>query len=113
MSRCTNELLCATSVAIREAELRKKNFVMAWIDYKKTYMVLHLCVVECLNMFGEAEKIKPLFNIMEKWGVICAGDPELGEVNIWRSIFPGDSLSLMTFVLETILSLILRKTKSA
>lgn len=93
--------------------MRKKNFATAWIDYMKTYMVLHPSVVECLDMFGEAEKIKPLFNIMEKWGVIRAGNLELGEVDIWRSIFPGDSLSLMAFVLEMILSLILRKTKSS
>ena len=55
---------------------------MVWIDYMKTYMVLHPSVAECLNMFGEAEKIKPLFNIMKKWGVICAGNLELAEVDI-------------------------------
>ena len=52
---------------------------------------------------------------MEKWKVmLCSGYSELGEIEIERGIFQGDSLSPLVFVLElTPLNLILRKTKAA
>ena len=52
---------------------------------------------------------------MEKWKVmLCSGNFELGEVEIKRGIFQGDSLSPLVFVLAFIpLSLILRKAKAA
>ena len=53
-----------------------------------------------------------LVNSMEKWKVmLCSGNPELGEVEIKRGIFQGDSLSHLVFVLPLIL--ILRKAKAA
>ena len=90
---------------------------MAWIDHKKAYnMVPHLWIIECLDLFGVAENIKSLLvNSMEKWKVmLCSGNSELGEVEIKRGIFQGDSLSSLVFVLAMIpLSLILRKAKAA
>ena len=52
---------------------------------------------------------------MEKWKVIlCSGNSKLGEVEIKRDIFQGDSLSPLMFVLTLIpLGLILRKAKAA
>ena len=52
---------------------------------------------------------------MEKWKVIlCLGNSELGEVEVRRGIFQGDSLSPLVFVLAFIpLSLILRRVKAA
>ena len=48
---------------------------------------------------------------MEKCKVMCSGNSELGEVEIKRDIFQGDSFSPLVFVLALIpLSLILRKT---
>ena len=54
-------------------------------------------------------------NSMEKWRVmLCAENSELGEINIKRGIFQGDSLSPLVFVLALIpLSLILTKAKAA
>ena len=54
-------------------------------------------------------------NNMEKWSVmLCAGNSELGEVEIKRGIFQGVSLSPLVFDLVLILSsLILRKAKTA
>ena len=54
-------------------------------------------------------------NSMEKWKVMLrSGNSELGEVEIKRGIFQGDSLSPLVFVLALIpLSLILRKAKAA
>ena len=90
---------------------------MAWINYKKAYdMVPYSWVIECLDLFGVAENIKSLLvNSMEKWKVmLCSGNSELGEVEIKRGIFQGDSLSPLMFVLAVIpLSLISRKTKTA
>ena len=45
--------------------------------------------------------------------MVCSGNSELGEVEIKRGIFQGDSLSPLVFVLALIpLSLILRKAKT-
>ena len=51
---------------------------------------------------------------MEKCKVmLCSGNSELGEAEVKRGIFQGDSLSLLVFVLALIpLSLILRKAKT-
>ena len=79
-------------------------------------MVPHSWIIECLGLFGVAENIKSLLvNSMEKRKVmLCSGNSELGEVEIKRGIFQGDSLSPLVFVLALIpLSLILRKAKAA
>ena len=90
---------------------------MAWIDYRKAYDVVpHSCIKECLDLFGVAANIKTLLvNSMEKRRVmLCAGNSELGEVDVKRGIFPGDSLPPIVFLLAlTPLSLILRKAKAA
>ena len=79
-------------------------------------MVPNSWIKECLDLFGVAENIKTLLvNSMKKWRVmLCAGNSELGEVDIKRGIFQGDSLSLLVFVLALIpLIVILRKAKAA
>ena len=90
---------------------------MAWIDYKKAYdMGPHSWIIASLDLFEVAENIKSLLvNSMEKWKVmLCSGNSELGEVEIKRGIFQGDSLSPLVFVLALIpLSSILRKAKVA
>ena len=82
-------------------------------------MVPHSWIKECLDFFGVAENIKTLLvNSMEKWRVmLCAENSELGEVDIKRGIFQGDSLSPLVLsplsLLALIpLSLILRKAKA-
>ena len=76
-------------------------------------MVPHSWIIECLDLFEVAENIKSLLvKSIEKWKVmLCSGNSELGEVEIKRCIFQGDSLSPLLFVLALIpLSLILRKS---
>ena len=99
-SRGTNDLLYIDRAVIIEVKSRHKNLAMAWIDYKKPYMVPHLWIIECLDLFGVAENIKSfLVNSMEKWKVmLCSRNFELGEVQIKRGIFKGDSLSPLFFV---------------
>ena len=116
-SRGTNDLLYIDRAVIKEVNSRNKNLARAWINYKKAYnMVSHSWIIECLDLFGVAENIKSLLvNNMEKWKVmLCSEKSELGEVEIKRGIFEGDSLSLLVFVLAFVpLSLILRKAKAA
>ena len=116
-SRGTNDLLYIERAVIKEVKSRNKNLAMAWIYYKKVYdMVPHSWIIKCLDLFGVAEEIKSLLvNSMEKWKVmLCSGNSELGEVEIKRGIFQGDSFSPLVFVLALIpLSLILRKVKAA
>ena len=100
-SRGTNDLLYIDRAVIIEVKSWKKNLAMAWIDCKKSYnMVPHSWIKECLELFGVAENVKILLvNSMEKWRVMfCAGNSELGDGDIKRGIFPGDSLSLLMFV---------------
>ena len=96
-SRGTNDLLCIDRAVIKEVKDRNKNLAMVWIDYKKAYhMVSYSWIIKCLDLFGVAENIKSLLvNSMEKWKVMLySGNSELGEVEIKRGIFQGDSLSL-------------------
>ena len=76
-------------------------------------MVPYTWIAECLAMFGVARIKTLLVNCMEKWRVMCAGNLELGEVDIRRGIFKGDSLSPLVFAPEFIpLRSILRKVKA-
>ena len=78
---------------------------MAWIDYKEVYdMLPHLWIKKCLLLFGVAENIKTvLVNSVERWRIMLhAGNLELGEVDIKRYLFHGDSSSPLVFVLALI-----------
>ena len=82
--------------------MRKKNLVVAWIDYKKAFdMVPHSWIVECLGMVGVSEQIKLfLSESMKAWRVdLTCNNQYLGRVDIKRGIFQGDSLSPLLFVL--------------
>ena len=97
--------------------MRKKNLVVAWIDYKKAYdMVPHSWIAECLGMVGVSEQIKHfLSESMEAWRVdLTYNNQSLGGVDIKRGIFQGGSLSPLLFVLCLIpLTVILQKSESA
>ena len=114
--RGTNDLIFIDREVIKEVKSRNKNLAMAWIDYKKAYMVPHSWIIEHLDLFGVAENIKSLLvNSIEKWkAMLCSGNSELADVEIKPGIFQGDSLSPLVFVLALIpLSLILKKAKAA
>ena len=67
-SRETNDPIYIDRAVIKEVKSRNKNSAMAWIDYKKAYvMVLHSWIIECLDLFGVGENIKSLLvNSLEK-----------------------------------------------
>ena len=77
-------------------------------------MIPHSWISECLEVFGAAENTKILLvNSQNKWKLeLTSNGLSLGNVEIRRGIFQGDSLSPLLFVLCMILlSLILREVK--
>ena len=89
---------------------------MTCIDYRKAYdLVPHSWVNECMEMFGIAENLRTfLQKSMQQWRVsLTANEEDLGEVNVKRGIFQGDSLSPLLFVLSMgLFSLILKKVNA-
>ena len=81
--------------------MRKRNLSMAWIDYKKAYnMVPHSWIIDCLETVGINEKIRRLLaESLKLWREeLIIGEENLGQVNIRRGFFQGDSLSPLLFV---------------
>ena len=75
---------------------------MAWKDYKKGYdMVPHGWISECLETFGIANNVQDfLNNSIKSWKLeLNVSGKTLGEVDIRKGIFQGDSLSPLLFVL--------------
>ena len=115
-SRGTKHQLLIDKTIMKDCKKRHTNLSMAWIDYKKAYdFVPHSWIKECMEMFGIAENVRTfLEKSMEQWKLLLTSNGEdLGEVDVKRGIFQGDSLSPMLFVLSVVpLSLILRKVKA-
>ena len=101
---------------LKECRKRHTNLAMAWVDYKKAYdFVPHSWISECMEMFGIAENVRNfLQKSMTQWKLsLTSNGEELGEVDVKRGIFQGDSLSPLLFVLSMIpLSLLLRKVQA-
>ena len=89
---------------------------MARMDYRKAFdLVPDSWVNECMEMFGIAENLRTfLQKSMQQWRLsLTANGEDLGEVNVERGIFQGDSLSSLLFVLSMVpLSLILKKVNA-
>ena len=89
---------------------------MAWIDYKKAYdMVPHSRILKCLEMVGAAKNmISIISNSMVNWKtVLTTGGMALGQVDIRRGIFQGDSFSPLLFIVIMLpLTLVLRKMRA-
>ena len=103
-------------MVLKDCRKRHTNLSMAWIDYRKAYdLVLHSWVNECMGMFGIAENLRTfLQKSMQQWRLsLTANGEDLGEVNVKRGIFQGDSLSPLFFVLSMMsLSLILKEVNA-
>ena len=112
-SRGTKDQLLIDKAILRNCRKKCKGLAVGWIDYKKAYdMVPHTWLKEAVELVGIAENVKRvLFSSMERWKTILTSNNEvLGEVNIRRGIFQGDTLSPLLFVIVLIpLSMIIRE----
>ena len=115
-SRGTKDQLLIDKTILKDCRERHTNLSMAWIGYRKAYdLVPHSWVNECMEMFGIAENLRTfLQRSMQQWRLsLTANGEDLGEVNVKRGIFLGDSLLLLMFVLSMVpLSLILKKVNA-
>ena len=115
-ARGTKDQLLIDKMIIKNCKRRLIGLGMAWIDFRKAFdMVPHSWIIKCMSMFGVADNIiSVLSKSMEYWRTeLSSGGERIGEVNIRRGIFQGDSLSPLLFVMSLIpLSLVLRKVKA-
>ena len=100
---------------LREAKRKKILLSMDWIDYRKAYdMLPHSWILETLGLIKVAKNIEDLLKrSMADWKIVLTADGQiLGDVDISRGIFQGDTLSPLLFVVAMIpLTLLLRKEK--
>ena len=112
-SRGTKDQLLIDKTVLKDCKRRKTNLSMAWTDYKRAYdLVPHSWICECLEMVRIATNVRKfLSDSMQSWKLeLTSSGERLGDVQIKRGIFQGDSLSLLLFVVCMIpLTLILRK----
>lgn len=77
---------------------RKKNLIIAWLDYKKAYdMIQHLWINECLRVFTIADNRRDFISYKhEEIEIdIYSVETTIENANIKRVIFQGDSLFLL------------------
>ena len=101
-SRGTKDQLLVNKAILKNCQRRLTHLSMAWIDYKKAYdMVLHSWILKCLEMVGAAKNmIFIISNSMVNWKtVLTSGGMALGQVDIRRGVFQGDSLSPLLFIM--------------
>ena len=114
-SRGTKDQLLIDKMLLQNSKKRKTNLNMAWIDYKKAFdSVPHSWIAKSLEMLGVTNNIiRFLKAAMTKWNTILTVNGQmLGQVNIRRGIFQGDSLSPLLFVMSMIpLTILLRRTR--
>ena len=105
--------LLTDKMVLKDCKKRHTNLSMAWIGSRKAYdLVPHSWVNECMEMFGIAESLRTFLpKNMQQWRLsLTTNGEDLGEVNVRRGIFQGDSLLPLLFVLSMVpLSLILKK----
>ena len=113
-SRGTKYQLLIDKQVLKHCKNHQHNLAVGWIDYKKAYyMVSHRWLIEAMKMVEIADNIANLFeNSKETWRTeLIAYNESLGEVDIKRGIFQGDSFSPLLFVVVLIpLSIILSET---
>ena len=85
-----------------ESKTRRKNLAMSWIDNKKRYyMVPQSWMMNFLKIYQIShEAINFIEKTMKTWSVeLTAERRSLAEAKVQRSIFKGEALSLLLFMI--------------
>ena len=113
ITRNAKDQLLIDKVIQKNCWRRLTNSPMAWIDYKKACDVVpHSWILKCLEMVGGAKNIiNVIGNSMVNCKTVLTSErTDLGEVDIKRGIFQGDSLSpLLSILIMLPLTLVLQK----
>ena len=94
-SKGTKDQLIIDKMVLKDCR-RNTYLAMAWIDYRKAYdMIPHSWITECLEMFGIAKNVERFIShSMSQWKTeLTSCGERLGQVEIRRGIFQGDSQS--------------------
>ena len=110
-SRGTKDQLLIDKMVLRHCKRRHTNLAMGWIDYKKAYdMIPHSWISVCFEIGGIANNIQDFLNNSMK---LNTSGEKLGEDDIKRGFFLGDSLSSLLFVLCMVpLTWLLKRAKA-
>ena len=112
-SRGCKEQLLLDKLILKNCKRRKTALHMAYIDYKKAYdKIPHSWILESMQMCGVAPNIISFFqaSLSQSTVRLQLGQSFLGNIQIKRGIFQGDSVSPLQFVIGLIpLSFLLRK----
>ena len=87
---------------LKENKMRRKNFAMAWIDYKKACnMAPQSWIIDGLKLYKVSDEIiKFVEKTMKNWKVeLTAERKSFVEVKIQKGIFQGDALLSSLFVI--------------
>ena len=101
----TKDHLLVDKLVMSNCRRRKVDLHVSWIDYKKAYdSVPHSWILKCLDMFKfDTATAKFLQAAMKMWKTeVTVNNVVIGECNIQRGIFQGDSLSPLLFVIAMI-----------
>ena len=112
----TKNQLLINKAFIRNFKRRKTNLNMAWVDFRKVYaIVLYTWIIKALKLMGHLSPnvialLKSTMADLKTKSIL--GDKNIGEANINRDIFQGDSSSPLPFIIPMIpFTLALRRMK--
>ena len=85
---------------------------MTWVDFRKAYgMVPRMSMIKALKLIDAAPNVIALLKstLIDRKTELILGRISVGEVNINKDTFQGDSLSLLLFIISLVaLTLVLR-----
>ena len=87
-------IILTDKAVVRNSRRRKTNLNVAWIDFRKAYdMMPQSWILKTLDLVGTAENIIELLKrSIQSWRtVLFYGKNKLGQVNIRRDLFQGES----------------------
>ena len=111
-SRDTKDQLLIDNDVIRNCNRRKTNLKMTCVDFRKAYgMVPRMSMIKALKLIDAAPNVIALLKstLIDRKTELILGRISVGEVNINKDTFQGDSLSLLLFIISLVaLTLVLR-----